>query len=38
MSFAILRSDERAAWEPLWEGYLTFYQAFQAPEVTDLTW
>jgi GNAT superfamily N-acetyltransferase len=40
MSFAIraLRSDERAAWEPLWLGYLTFYQATQAPEVTDVTW
>jgi GNAT superfamily N-acetyltransferase len=40
MSFVVraLRSGERAAWEPLWQGYLTFYEASQAPEVTDMTW
>jgi GNAT superfamily N-acetyltransferase len=40
MTFAIrpLRSDERAAWEPLWQGYLGFYHTAQAPEVTDATW
>jgi GNAT superfamily N-acetyltransferase len=33
-----LRPDERADWAPLWQGYLTFYQAAQSPEVTDLIW
>lgn len=33
-----LRADERSAWEPLWAGYLEFYQAKAAPEVTDETW
>jgi GNAT superfamily N-acetyltransferase len=33
-----LRADERAAWEPLWQGYLTFYKATVADEVTSLTW
>ncbi|SEP33052.1 Acetyltransferase (GNAT) family protein [Methylobacterium sp. ap11] len=32
-----LRPDERAAWDPLWQGYLTFYGATVAPEVTDIT-
>jgi GNAT superfamily N-acetyltransferase len=30
--------DERAAWDPLWAGYLTFYKARLAPDVTDTTW
>jgi GNAT superfamily N-acetyltransferase len=29
---------ERAAWEPLWMGYLTFYKATLPPEQNDLTW
>jgi GNAT superfamily N-acetyltransferase len=33
-----LRPDERAAWEPLWQGYLTFYNAAVKPEVTEATW
>ncbi|NVN86149.1 MAG: GNAT family N-acetyltransferase [Rhodopseudomonas sp.] len=33
-----LHADERAAWEPLWAGYLTFYKATIAPEVSDVTW
>jgi GNAT superfamily N-acetyltransferase len=33
-----IRRDERSAWEPLWHGYLTFYGARLAPEVTDATW
>jgi GNAT superfamily N-acetyltransferase len=33
-----LRPDERAAWEPLWQGYLTFYKASLTPEVTEVTW
>jgi GNAT superfamily N-acetyltransferase len=30
-----LRPADRAAWEPLWQGYLTFYRASLA---TDATW
>jgi GNAT superfamily N-acetyltransferase len=30
--------DERAAWEPLWKGYLTFYKATLPSEQNDLTW
>jgi GNAT superfamily N-acetyltransferase len=30
--------DERAAWEPLWAGYLTFYKATLAPGASDVAW
>ncbi|MBS0528149.1 MAG: GNAT family N-acetyltransferase [Proteobacteria bacterium] len=30
--------DERAAWEPLWDGYLTFYKTALAQDVSDGTW
>jgi GNAT superfamily N-acetyltransferase len=30
--------DERAAWEPLWQGYLTFYKTKLPPENTDVAW
>jgi GNAT superfamily N-acetyltransferase len=30
--------DERAAWEPLWDGYIAFYKATLAPGVSDTTW
>jgi GNAT superfamily N-acetyltransferase len=33
-----LTPDDRAAWEPLWQGYLDFYNTDLAPEVTDVTW
>ena len=33
-----VRSGEREAWEPLWQGYLTFYRATLAAGVTDATW
>lgn len=29
---------DRAQWDPLWQGYLEFYQSRLAPEVTDLLW
>jgi GNAT superfamily N-acetyltransferase len=29
---------DRAEWGPLWQGYLTFYEAHLLPGVTDLTW
>jgi GNAT superfamily N-acetyltransferase len=31
-------ADERAAWQPLWNGYLTFYKANLAPGVSDVAW
>lgn len=30
--------DERAAWEPLWAGYLAFYKATLPPESSDIAW
>jgi GNAT superfamily N-acetyltransferase len=30
--------DERAAWAPLWAGYLKFYKATLPPENSDITW
>jgi GNAT superfamily N-acetyltransferase len=29
---------DRAEWEPLWQGYLTFYATSLASEITDATW
>ncbi len=29
---------ERAAWEPLWKGYQTFYEVALSDEVTATTW
>jgi len=31
-------STDRAQWEGLWNGYLRFYRAKLAPEVTETTW
>jgi hypothetical protein len=31
-------SDERAAWEPLWNGYLAFYEATLVPGASDVAW
>jgi len=33
-----VQPGDRAAWQALWQGYLTFYQATLAPEVTDASW
>jgi GNAT superfamily N-acetyltransferase len=30
--------NERAAWEPLWNGYLAFYKATLAPGFSDVAW
>ena len=41
MSEVVIRplgAGERAAWEPLWRGYLDFYKATQTPEATDIAW
>jgi GNAT superfamily N-acetyltransferase len=31
-------TDERAAWEALWNGYLAFYEATVAPGASDVAW
>jgi GNAT superfamily N-acetyltransferase len=31
-------ANERAAWEPLWNGYLAFYKATLAPGASDVAW
>ena len=31
-------ADERAAWEPLWNGYLAFYKTSVPPATSDVTW
>lgn len=33
-----LAPADRAVWDPLWQGYLTFYKTGLAPEITDITW
>jgi len=33
-----LTFDDRQAWEPLWQGYLTFYKSTLPNEVTETTW
>ncbi len=30
--------EDREAWEPLWQAYLTFYKSTLPAEVTDTTW
>lgn len=30
--------DERAAWEPLWNGYIAFYKAKLAAGASDVAW
>jgi len=30
--------SDRAQWNPLWQGYLAFYESELADEVTDLLW
>ena len=38
MEIRALTAEERPAWEPLWQGYLTFYKASVPEETTALTW
>jgi GNAT superfamily N-acetyltransferase len=33
-----LRPNEREGWEPLWYGYLDFYESTVTPETTDVLW
>ncbi|MGE4481311.1 N-acetyltransferase family protein [Acidocella sp.] len=38
MMVRALRPEDRAGWEALWRGYLSFYEQALAPEVTDTLW
>jgi len=38
LSIRPLVAEDRAAWEPLWQDYLTFYKSVLPAETTDLTW
>lgn len=40
MSFVIraVRPADRPQWDPLWQGYLTFYKTSLPAEITDCTW
>jgi GNAT superfamily N-acetyltransferase len=31
-------TDERAAWEPLWKGYQTFYEVALSDKASDVAW
>jgi len=33
-----LKADDRPHWEPLWKGYLTFYNTTLPTNITDMTW
>lgn len=33
-----LRGEERAGWEPLWQGYQAFYRVALAEETSAVTW
>lgn len=33
-----VRADDRPAWEPLWQAYLTFYEIALPEAVTETTW
>jgi GNAT superfamily N-acetyltransferase len=33
-----VRSGDRDGWEPLWQGYLAFYKATLASDITEATW
>ena len=33
-----IRAEDREDWERLWQGYLEFYRAVLAPEITERTW
>ena len=33
-----LKADDRPHWEPLWQGYLTFYNTTLPTNITDMTW
>ena len=38
LSIRPLEPGDRSAWDPLWQGYLVFYEEDLPDAVTDLTW
>ena len=38
MNIRMLEIGDRAAWEPLWQGYLDFYKVSLPAEVTEAAW
>ncbi len=38
MTIRAITADDRAAWVPLWTGYLTFYETVLPERVYDETW
>jgi GNAT superfamily N-acetyltransferase len=38
MTIRAITADDRAAWTPLWTGYLTFYETVLPERVYDETW
>jgi GNAT superfamily N-acetyltransferase len=38
LALRALIDADRAAWEPLWQGYQRFYQVALADQVTEMTW
>ena len=38
LALRTLTEADRDAWEPLWQGYLAFYEASVPAETTNLTW
>jgi GNAT superfamily N-acetyltransferase len=38
MTIRPIQAGDRSAWDPLWQGYLTYYESVVAPEVTETTW
>lgn len=38
LTIRALEAGDRAAWEPLWQGYLDYYESSLPGDVTDVTW
>lgn len=38
ITIRLLCPNERLAWEPLWRGYLDYYQSTQQSEATEVSW
>ncbi|UDY24366.1 GNAT family N-acetyltransferase [Nocardioides sp. Kera G14] len=37
VTISALQPEDRAEWEPLWAGYLTYYKTDLAPEISEAT-
>lgn len=38
MQIRLIKNEDRDAWNPLWQGYLAFYNTDLSDEVTNSTW